>query len=339
MTRSHISLLISILTAYACPANAGWPCSIDHAYPEVSSLSVEDGKLVAILGTHFFDRKEEIEVNGKTYEIFVHPRLEMSANGSWEKAGVVDRTEDWNDRGGQCIDAPRDPEAASRWINSNSPTGRAQGDWFDQRVLSCASDGTYKWGGISFYGAEGGWGVGGLVKQNISTGEIEFVRPYELMNDSTGPLAYFAGELWFGQTWFGECGGPTSGTGLKMLSFHQYWKRYQVEEVPEVCGFAIRDFQEHDGALWVATELGISRLTEDNGLHWANYVPDLDDPELMRPVECDALYAELLSSREFAETEGFDIGNAFDVFWDRLSEHRPDFVREYLRELHGINSD
>lgn len=339
MTRFYRPLLISILMAYACPANAGWPCSIDHAYPEVSSLSVEDGKLVAILGTHFFDRKKEIEVNGKTYEVFVHPRLVMLANGSWEKAGVVDRTEDWSDRGGQCIDAPRDPEAASRWINSNSPTGRAQDDWFDQRVLSCASDGAYKWGGISFYGGEGGWGVGGLVKQNISTGEVEFVRPNKLIGDSTGPLAYFAGELWFGQTWFGECAGPPSGTGLKMLSFHQYSKSYRVEEVPDVCGFAIRDFQEHDGALWVATELGLSRLTENNGLHWANYVPDLDDPALMRPVECDALYAELLSSREFAETEGFDIGNAFDVFWDRLSELRPGFVQQYLRELHGMNSD
>lgn len=341
MTRCNLALLTSVLLAYISPATAGWPCSIDHAYPEVSSLSVENGKLVAILGTHFSDRKETIEVGGQILEVFVQefPRLVMSPNGKWEKAGVVDPFETWSESGKQCVDAPRDPEAAWRSIRPDAPLERAQGDWFDQSVLSCASDGQYNWGGISFYGAEGGWGVGGLVKQHVETGEIEFVRPRKLIGGSTGPLAYFAGELWFGQTWIGECGGPPPGTGLKRLSFHQYLQRYQVEEVPEVCGFAIRDFQEFDGGLWVATELGLSRLVEDNGRHWTNYVPDLDDSSLMRKVDCDALYAELLSSREFAETEGFDIGNAFDVFWNRLSELRPNFVRRYLRELHSISPE
>ncbi len=306
-------------------------------------MSVENGKLVATLGTHFLDRKKEIEISGKTYEVFVQefPRLEMSADGNWERAGFVDRTEDWNNSGGQCIEAPRDPEAAWKFFFPDRPLEQAESDWFDQRILSCASDGQNNWGGITFYGAEGGWGVGGLVKQNIQSGEIEFIRPRELVGASTGPLAYFADELWFGQTWFGECGGPAPGTGLKRLYVHPYSKRYQVEEISAVCGFAIRDFQEHDGALWVATELGLSRLTDsdNDGLQWANYVPDLKDPSLMRPVACDALYVELLSSQKFAETEGFDIGNAFDVFWERLGELRPDFVRRHLRRLHGITTE
>lgn len=341
MTRYVFVLLTIILLAYASPTSAGWPCSIDHAYPEVSALSIDDGKLVAILGTHFFNRKEKIEISGQIHEVFVreYPRLVMSTNGQWEMVGVVNQTETWNGRGKQCIEAPLDPEAAWRSIRLDTPLERAQGDWFDQSVLSCASDGQYNWGGISFYGAEGGWGVGGLVKQHIETGETEYIRPRKLVRASTGPLAYFAGELWFGQTWFGECGGPSPGTGLKRLTFNKYSKRYGVEEVPEVCGFAIRDFQEFDGALWIATELGLSRLIEDNGLNWTNYVPDLADPSLMREVECSALYAELLSSKKFAETEGFDIGNAFDVFWERLSELRPGFVQQYLRELHGIRSE
>ncbi len=338
----YVSLLLtSTLLAYASPTNAGWPCSIDHAYPEVSALSIDDGKLVAILGTHFFNRKEKIEISGQTHEVFVQefPRLVMLTNGEWKNVGVVNLPKTWAEQGEQCIQAPRDPDSAWRSIHPDTPLERAQGDWFDQSVMSCASDGQYNWGGISFYGAEGGWGVGGLVKQHIETGEIEYIRPRKLVGASTGPLAYFAGELWFGHTWFGECAGPPSGTGLKRLTFHQYLKRYEVEEVPEVCGFAIRDFQEFDGALWIATELGLSRLIEDNGLHWTNYVPDLADPSLMREVECDALYAELLSSKKFAETEGFDIGNAFDAFWERLSELRPGFVRRYLRELHGLNSE
>ena len=334
-------LLACILVAYASPATAGWPCSIDHAYPEVSALSVEDGQLVAILGTHFLDVKEEVEVAGKVYEVFVRefPRLVMSADGTWTKTGVVDDAEFQNWHRGQCIDAPLDAEAAWRSIRPDTPPPSTQDDWFNQEILSCASDGQYNWGGISFYGAEGAWGVGGLVRENIETGEIDFIRPRKLINGTTDPLAYFAGELWFGQSWRGECGGPAPGTGLKKLWLHPNLNRYQVAEVPEVCGFAVRDFQEFDGALWVATELGLSRLVEDDGLHWTNFVPDLADASLMREVQCDTLYTELLSSQEFAETEGFDIGYAFDAFWERLNELRPEFVRRYLRELHGINTN
>ena len=338
MTRLTFALLVGLCLLYASSASAGWPCSIDHAYPEVSSLDVENGRLVATLGTHFFSRKKKVEISGETYEIYVRefPRLTMLATGEWERLDVVDRVDDWYGSGKQCIETTPDPQAAKEFLQ-NSYAETPQGNWFNESIQSCASDGEYNWGGITFYDSEGGWGVGGFVRQHLDTAEIDYVRPYQLLRMSTGPLAYFAGELWFGQTFFAECGGPPSGTGLKKLVFHDYTKEYRVEEVPEVCGFAIRDFQEFDGSLWIATELGLSRLTEQDGLHWANFVPDLSDPSLVREVRCDDLYAELLSSNEFAQTEGFDIGYAFDVFWERLSELRPQFVRRYLRELHGLS--
>lgn len=338
MMRAIPALLALLLLACGPAAQAGWPCSIDHAYPEVASLSVENGELVAILGTRFFENKKEIEISGKTYEVFIeeYPRLVLSANGQWTHTGVVNRVERWDDSRQQCLDVPRDPEAAWQSIRPDAPLQEAPGDWFDQSVLSCTSDGQHRWGGITFYGGEGGWGVGGLVRQHLENGGIEFIRPDGLVRASTGPIAWFAGELWMGQTWFGECGGPAPGTGLKQLYYHDYSREYRVKEVPEVCGFAIRDFQEFDGALWIASELGLARLNANDGLEWTNYVPDLADPRLMREVECDALYAELLSSERFANTEGFDIGFAFEVFWDRLMALRPAFARRYLRELHGL---
>lgn len=332
--------IAGLFLLYASSATAGWSCSIDHAYPEVSSLDVQDGKLVATLGTHFFDRKEKVEISGKVHEIFVRefPRLILSDEGEWEKLDVVNVVDDWNGSDKQCIAAEPNPEVAKEWLQ-NEHIGAAQGDWYNERIQSCASDGQYNWGGITFYGGEGGWGVGGLIRQDLENGEIEYVRTYELVGMSTGPLAYFGATLYFGQTWFGECSGPGSGTGLKQLFFHEYSKWYRVKEVPEVCGFAIRDFQEYDGSLWVATELGLSRLTEKDGLLWTNFVPDLANPSLMREVQCDDLYAELLSSKAFAESEGFDMGFAFDDFWNRLTELRPGFTRRYLRELHGHEQD
>lgn len=336
MANTTSALIAGFLLLHASSANAGWSCSIDHAYPEVSSLEVQHGKLVATLGTYFFDRKEKVEISGKIHEIYVRefPRLILSDKGVWEKLDVVNANDVLHKSGKQCFEVTPNPEAAREWLG-NVNTGMAEGDWYNESVQSCVSDGQYNWGGITFYGAEGGWGVGGLVRQDIENGEIEYVRTYELLGMSTGPLAYFAGTLWFGQTWMGECAGPGSGTGLKRLVFHERSQWYRVKEVPEVCGFAIRDFQEFEGSLWVATELGVSRLIEQDDLRWTNFVPDLEDPSLMREVQCDDLYAELLSSEKFAETEGFDMGFAFDVFWRRLAELRPGFTQRYLRKLHG----
>jgi len=315
---------------------AGWPCSIDHAYPEVSELRVEDGKLVAILGTYFAQTKDIGSPDRPRY-LIEHPRLSTSVGGKWERNGVSGPPDSWYRRGEQCIDAPVDEQAAWKAAHGNVPFSKGSHDWFNQQISSCATDGRFLWGGISFYEGERGWGVGGLVRQDIETGAVEIVRPRQLIDGSTGPLAYFANNLWMGDTWFGECAGPSSGEGLKRLK--QYDDFYGAEEVPEVCGFAIRDFQEFDGALWVATELGLSKLTDDDGLTWTNFVPDLNHPELMRQVSCEALYEELLKSSRLAKTTGFDIGNAFDVFWERVSTLRPEFARSYLRKLHGHEAD
>ena len=334
------SFLLAVLLLITVPtAHAGWPCSIDHAYPEVSELRVADGKLVAILGSRYLRITKTVGPNGRERQLIEHPHLSMSSGGSWASDGFGDQPEWWDGSGPQCIDAPQDPDAAWKAAYGDTPPTRTEDYWFDQSVTSCASDGNSIWGGISFYDGEGGWGVGGLVKQDLESGLVEFIHPPKLRKRSTGPLAHFAGKLWFGQTWFGECGGPHSGTGLKRLRHYEPRDWYTVEEVPAACGFAVRDFQEFDGALWVATELGLSKLVDEDGLVWTNFVPDLAEPELFREIDCDDLYTELLTSDEFANIEGFDIGNAFDIFWERLSKLRPKFTRRYMRELHDHSVD
>jgi len=333
--RSTIALAVTLFGSVPA-AHAGWPCSIAHAYPEVSELRVENGELVAILGTYFAQTKDRGSAKRPQY-LIEHPRLSKSAGGKWEKDGVSGPPDWWHGAREQCIDAPSDEQAAWKAAHGELPFSKGSHDWFNQHISSCASDGDSLWGGISFYDGEGGWGVGGLVRQDIETGTVEFVRPRQLIDGSTGPLAYFADNLWMGDTWSGECAGPPSGEGLKRLK--QFTDSYGVEEVPEVCGFAVRDFQELNGALWVATELGLSKLTDDGGPIWTNFVPDLNHRDLMRQVTCDALYEELLKSTRLANTTGFDIGNAFDVFWERVSTLRPDFARRYLRKLHGHEAD
>ena len=334
--RSRPQIALALVLSSACPvAHAGWACSLDQAFPDVSELQVEDGRLVAILGSHF-SRPTKTVRNGEPTTITEHPRLSMSAGGQWEIDGYGDRPRMWYEVEKACIDAPSDPEAAWKSIHRETPMRNAQGDWFNQSVPSCAGDGDVLWGGITFYNAEGGWGVGGLVRQDRKSGAIEFERPPELRDESAGPLAWFDGTLWLGVTGFGECAGPPGGTGLKRVQYYPQSDFYTLKDVPEACGFAIRDFQEFGGALWVATDLGLSRLTTDGGRRWTNFMPDLEDPGLMREVGCDELYESLLHSDDLANTAGLDLGNAFDGFWRQLAILRPDFMRRYMRKLHGL---
>lgn len=336
-----VIILTMVVTGLSSPAQAGWPCSIDHAYPEVSELSIRDGKLVAILGSYFSVREESTRANARVAYTIKYPHLSMSKDGEWTLDEMGQAPEEYARGQQHCLDAPKDVQNAWSSQNGSEPLTEYASRRFNQSIKSCATDGKNIWGGISFYGGEGYWGAGGLAKKNIETGDVEYIRPLPrtFTSDSTGPIAYFANTVWMGTYWNGECGGPPSGGGMKRLDRYQDTDHYTAEDVPEVCGFAVRDFQEFNDALWVATELGLSKLAHSSDPEWVNFVPDLNDPGLMRELSCDELYKELLSSSRLAETAGFDIGNAFNVFWQRLSQLRPEFITRYVRELHNLPTE
>jgi hypothetical protein len=207
----------------------------------------------------------------------------------------------------------------------------ADGD-FDQEITTCAVDGEVRWGGISYYAAEGAWGVGGLVRERVGSGTYEYLRPDALRNLSVSTLIHFGGEMLLGTTVHSECAGPESGFGVRR--YHP--DANHVSHVTEVCGFAVRDFAIVGDQLWVATELGLARARRaGSGLEWQNFLPAPEDVDAMRPVECDTLYEELLRSPRLATDTSFDMGYAFEDFLGRLGELRPEFVARYMRRLLG----
>ena len=171
------------------------------------------------------------------------------------------------------------------------------------------------------------------MRQDLASGRFEYHRPYTLLNYSVSTIQYFDGRLWLGRTQHGECVGPEPGFGL---SYYDE-ARDSLRDVPGVCGFAIRSMSVFRGDLWVASDLGLARgrIAESGPVVWQNFVPDLDDHRLMRPVICDAFYEELLRSPDMAADTAFDRGYAFEEFWKTLSKVRPTFVSRYLRRLHG----
>jgi len=316
----RIAGVLALLTL-STQTNAAFSCGINGGLPSVAALYVQEGQLRAIVGPIVFvpDRGE-----------FVGKQLALNDNGAWkllDEVIVPRRQESLYSE--ECLAAPVD----EAWIMDYKGIPEL-GKNFQQNIGACASDGESEWGGISFYGAEGSWGVGGLVRKDIASGRISYHRPSQLTYESISHIAAFAGNIWIGTAHFGECGSQGVASGIRR--FRPDYRITGALSVAEICGFAVNDFVEHDDALWVATELGIARLEKTDKAHeWQNYVPDLSAPELMRPVSCNELYDEILRSDGLAAANATDSGEAFDAFWRRLSQLRPGFISQHLRKLHG----
>jgi len=316
----RIAGIIAFLTL-SPHAIAAFSCGIDGGFPSVEALYVQDGQLRAIIGPMYFV-PDQSKFAGK--------QLSLNDDGSWELLddGVVPRKQEtlYSD---ECLEAPIDEE----WIKDYKGIPEL-GKNFGQRIGACTSDGESEWGGISFYAAEGSWGVGGLVRKDIASGRISYHRPGQLTYTSISHIAAFAGNIWIGTAHFGECGIQEVASGIRR--FRPDSNITGALSVPQICGFSVNDFIEHDDALWIATELGIAKLERADEAHeWQNYVPDLTTSELMRPVSCVELYDEILRSDAIATANATDDGAAFYAFWRRLSQLRPEFISKHLRKLHG----
>lgn len=225
----------------------------------------------------------------------------------------------------------------------------------EQRIATCVyepnsdghgASGAY-WFGIGFYAGEGMTGVGGIGMLSPEQRKPIIHRPQELAEVSINHIEKTGDTLWLGTMAEHECIGESP-----MLGLMQYdWSTRKLRPVPGPCGFLVLDMLKTPDALWVATDLGLSRLDLKAFLdpkkprteRWENYVPDIDHAEIMRPVQCPDLYAELLNRLPISmANEPFDDGSRypFPRTWDYSSPHyllyeslrilRPEFLYHYL---------
>lgn len=312
-------VVVGLLSCLLSPlANAGWFCSISHAYPQVRSINIVEGQVFVTLG-EYFSREPKVPVV-----------LKQSDTGSWER--VADEAPVENTRVSSC-GGNMNPPIDENWLLNWTDFERSR-DYFAQEIGACAADGRALWAGSSFYGGEGYWGVGTLIRKDSESGNYNYIHDLNLQPYSTSHLEFFAKQLWIGTTHHGECGGSENGYGVMRFDLRT---QYTVRPVPEICGFATREMRIHENQLWIATDLGLSvgKANADGQVDWQNFLPDLDDDKLMRPISCDALYEELLRSPKLATDTAFDMGYGFEDFWQRLQKLRPEFARSYMRKLHG----
>ena len=311
-------------------AVAGWSCGIDHSLlPQVYALDVIDDRLIAYVGP--LESGDNVGDGGATV-------VAIDAQRTWT---VQPRSQIPIRRDSQSSEACMDPPPDEEWLRANRPGWDPENQYFEQKIGVCATGAGKRWGGISFYGGEGYGGVGGIVEEDIRSGLFRYYRPSMLLDLSTSHLEYFGEHLWIGTSWYGECG---TGVGVGVLSaFFDNDEMYADWTLGAgTCGFQVSDMVVYADALWIATELGLSKVSLSGSKYrykkftWTNYVPTggVDNP--MREVTCDVLYEELFQSEELASAPPNDDGPPYAVLWGRISKLRPNFAWQYVQKLNGL---
>ena len=325
-------LLVCVIAWLGLPNQviAGWSCGIDESLlPQIYALDVIDDQLVAYVGP--IERGEDGKGAGATV-------VAVDAQGTW----TVQPLSQVPTRRGSVYSKPcMDPPPDEEWLKANRPWWDPENQYFEQKIGVCVTGAGKRWGGISFYGGEGYGGVGGIVEEDIRSGSIRYYRPNMLLDLSTSHLAYFGDNLWIGTAWYGECG---TGVGVGVLSAY-----FANDEIyadwtlgAGTCGFQVSDMVVYSDALWIATELGLSKVSLSGSRYqykkfdWTNYIPTGDAEKPMREVSCDDLYEELFQSEELAAAPPNDDGPPYAVLWGRISKLRPNFAWQYVQKLNGL---
>lgn len=281
---------ITLLTV-APPARAGWGCPrFFSALPQVEALSIESGQV------RF---KRSVEVLGK------------QANCS-EEVPEITLTEK------ELVDLR--PELKESIESRHMPAE------IEQLPSSCTRVGPLVYFGLSFYRGEGTTGAGGIGRLDLHTRKVDVRRPKPLRTFSVRELLVIDQSTWFTTEDVTE---GTRGPGIGIARYD--WAQDRLETFQGTndgpCGMWANDVLLHDGELWVATELGISRYSLERA-KWRHFVPLDAESQDLRETTCHAIYQEV-ASRLSGATEDRDIACDLDgdtprgVLRALLEEHRP----------------
>jgi hypothetical protein len=165
----------------------------------------------------------------------------------------------------------------------------AKASYDDIPLCVCTQTDDYIYVGLAYYEGEGGTGRGGLVRIRKRDGRVTDRRSTKLDDVSINAIAAEGDVVWFGTTHHGECVGLPIAHGLVRYNFATGEFRTFEKSDDGPAGFVIHDIRIEPSWLWVATDLGISRMDRKTGA-WQHWLPG------ERATRVDALYARLLKS-------------------------------------------
>ena len=262
----RLVMLAFITLLSAMPeAHAGWGCPrFFSALPNVAALSIESGQVK-------FKRSDDIE---------------RKRWGCSEMMPAITLTKK------EYLKLSPDPDYPGYFP-----------DTIEQVPTSCTRVDSLVYFGLAFYGGEGSGGVGGIGRLDLHTGKVDVRRPQLLRTASVGKLLVLDKSVWVTTKNNSE---GTTGPGIGIARYD--WAQDRLDTFQGTkdgpCGMWANDMLIHDGELWAATELGISRYSLKRGT-WRHFVPLNATSQDLREVTCHDIYQEV-ASRLSATPDKFD---------------------------------
>lgn len=319
----RLALPVLLFTSLGGASARAASCYDENDLPTVSNLEDHRGQLKAYLGGALYDQQREL-----------FPTAVLQEPSSWRPSGPS--------RCGQqaCGFAPevreriekckaRLPpitlgEKEARRLRPDHPPGLIP----EQKIAACIEADGYLWFGISF---REGRGVGGVGRYHLATRKLEVRRPALLRSYSSTQLAWDGARLWVGTESLGECIGSNLAEGLVRYD----WKKDQARtfkgsEDEGPCGFVVHGLAYRTGAVWVATDLGLSRWDRVSD-SWEHQVFARAGERLeARRTSCPAIYREVLPGLSTAPGSTAMFGSAKDQFTSALRAFRPGVATRLL---------
>lgn len=319
--------LAGTLLLSASPSWAGSICYEERLYPSVVKLEKTDSGIQAFLGGKFFN-----EERGRPAERFA---MTFTNNGVWQRGQPLHCPANSDCLPTTKTKAPDIPSIALSkkeavalvpQLKDAEEIGQQVSDWTER-------DG-FVWFGISFYSGEGLDGVGGIGRFDPLLNKTMIRRPKAILDSSINRIVHDGEWLWFGTVGHYECAGDPPTHGLMRYK----WATDQIESFEGKedgpCGFSVHDLLLEQQALWVATDLGLSRFNRRSKT-WDHFVPDPAATPPMKPTSCAALYSKLLKTipQELRSAPIFSDMNVPSQLFESLKRFRPQFLTKQIERI------
>jgi len=318
MTEARRLAILLFASLVAGTARAASSCHDLSGFPAVAKLSVVDGRVRA----YSLDARAGVATPES-------PVFEFAPPGGWkqvEAAPTPDLTFT-----GRCQEAIPPIQLTNEELRKLRPELQSEPHPFEveQTPVACARHGRWIWFALGFYSGEGTIGAGGVGRLDPATGALEVRRPFMLREASATDLAVTDEYVWVSTAGSYECIGAPPEVGLVRYA----WKKDRDAHFMAghgICGFAVHDLALVDGALWVATDLGVSTTSDPDAATptWRNFSRDESATGGMREGSCDALFERLLASLPAASQP--DFWSPFHTFYAALLAHNPTFLERYV---------
>lgn len=318
-------LLASTLLSLASSSWAAFVCYEEKFYPSIVRLEKTDSGIQAFLGGKFFNEEQ-----GRPAE-----RLSMkfTNKGGWQREQPFRCPEN-----SDCLPKkePKAHDIPPITLSKKEAVALVprlkDAEHIDQQVSDWTEQGGITWFGISFYSGEGSDGVGGIGRFDPLLNTSVIRRPKAILDSSVDHILHDGEWLWFGTMGHYECLGTPPTHGLLRYK----WATNQIESFEGKedgpCGFLVHDLLLEQHALWVATDLGLSRFNRRSKT-WDHFVPDPTTSLPMKPTSCAALYSDLLKTIPKDVNPASQFGDVPSQLFDTLKRFRPQFLIKQVEKI------